>query len=155
MTTGQSKSNEKYFYTQHNFDWLEEPDDKLWNSGDENNPVKTDYDPCPDGWRVPTYAELSELCQNRSSWTSENGQNGSWFSGASSYTETVPQVFFPVAGYRYGIDGNAHFRGYGGLYWSSRPYRSYAAYYLAFGLLNASVPHYDRADGYTIRCVQE
>ena len=63
--TGQHKSNANVFYTsssEYNYDWLYPQDSKLWNSGSESNPSKTEYDPCPNGWRVPTYAELSELC---------------------------------------------------------------------------------------------
>ena len=60
LSTGQSKSNEDYFYTNgsYTYDWLSSPDDELWNSGTESDPVKTEYDPCPEGWRVPTYEEL-------------------------------------------------------------------------------------------------
>ena len=36
-------------------------DDKLWNSGTESEPIKTENDPCPDGWRVPTSVELETL----------------------------------------------------------------------------------------------
>ncbi|MCT4329607.1 hypothetical protein HZP13_07765 [Elizabethkingia anophelis] len=35
-----------------------------WNSGSEINPIKTIQDPCPDGWRVPTYAETWVLWLN-------------------------------------------------------------------------------------------
>ena len=62
--------------------------------------MKTEYDPCPEGWRVPSYAELNELISNKSSWTSEDGQNGYWFSGLATYTTDTPQVFFPAAGSR-------------------------------------------------------
>ena len=65
---GNHKSNANVFYT--GSDWVDPRNDELWNSGTESNPVKTEYDPCPDGWRVPTYAELSELRKNHSSWTS-------------------------------------------------------------------------------------
>ncbi|OPB88868.1 FISUMP domain-containing protein [Elizabethkingia ursingii] len=35
-----------------------------WNSGTEINPIKTAQDPCPSGWRVPTYAEMWVLWLN-------------------------------------------------------------------------------------------
>ena len=149
------KSNANVFYTGSN-DWVDPRNDELWNSGSESNPVKTDYDPCPDGWRVPTYAELSELSKNHSSWTTdENGQVGYWFSGASTYTETVPQVFFPAAGRRRSRDGLAYDRGYRGDYWSSRPYSYPYAYDLDFINDYADMNDYLRADGYSVRCVQE
>ena len=163
--TGQHKSKSNVFFTstsEFNYDWLYPQDGQLWNSGSESDPVKTEYDPCPEDWRVPTYAELNELYQNRSSWTSEDGQNGYWFSGAIYYTEDVPQIFFPAAGYRDYRDSDASRRGYGGGYWSSGPsnYYSFGTYYRdAYGLYFDSkydYMYYDRrrASGYSVRCVQ-
>ena len=159
VVTGNHKSKANIFYTgtsSYNYDWVDPKDDKLWNSGTESKPVKTEYDPCPEGWRVPTYAELDELNNNYSSrTTNENGQPGYWFSGASSYTETVPQVFFPAAGYRSCTYGNAHGRGDYGHYWSSRRY-SVDAYYLDFYSSTSIVKlsAVSRAYGYSVRCVQ-
>jgi uncharacterized protein (TIGR02145 family) len=157
--TGQHKSKSNVFFTstseEYNSDWLYPQDGKLWNSGSESNPVKTEYDPCPDGWRVPTYAELVELSDNYSSWTTdENGQSGIWFSGANSCTETVPRVFFPFAGFRYYYNGDSENRGYTyyGYYWSSRPSTT-EAYYLHIYFCEVRT-HY-RAYGYSVRCVQE
>ena len=156
VVTGNHKSKSNIFYTAfNNGDWVDPRNDELWNSGSESNPKKTEYDPCPEGWRVPTYAELDELANHYSSWTTnENGQPGYWFSGASSYTETVPQVFFPAAGYRYHIDGSANLRGRRGYYWSSRPSYNGGAYGLGF-YSGGVYMHYDsRAYGYSVRCVQ-
>lgn len=60
LSTGQSKNKEKYFYKAPTspYDWLSSQDSGLWNSGTEENPVKTEYDPCPDSWRVPLHSEL-------------------------------------------------------------------------------------------------
>ena len=159
LITGQHKNNANVFFTstsEFNEDWLYPQDSKLWNSGSESNPKKTEYDPCPEGWRVPTYAELDELTNNYSSFTTDdNGHSGRWFSGPNSYTATVPQVFFPAAGYRYLNDGNAGNRGYDGYYWSSRPYTT-GAYYLDFYSGSVSMYYrYYRANGYSVRCVQE
>ena len=157
-TIGQDKSMSNVFFTSNyefNDDWLYPQDSKLWNSGSESNPKKTEYDPCPEGWRVPTYAELDELNNNYSSWTTnENGQSGYWFSGASSYRETVPQVFLPAAGYRDDTYGGAYSRGYRGYYWSSRPY-SASAYALYFSSSSVRMYGTYRAYGQSVRCVQE
>ena len=154
--TGHHKSKSNVFFTstyEYNNDWLYPQDNKLWNSGTESNPVKTEYDPCPEGWRVPTYDELVELRDNYSSWTTDdNGQSGRWFSGPSSYTATVPQVFFPAAGYR-DYDGDANVRDYYGYYWSSSTYNTHA--YLLFFFSNrvGFIDNY-RAYGSSVRCVQ-
>ncbi len=156
LSTGQSESNVDYFYKEgsYPYDWLSSPDDELWNSGTESDPVKTEYDPCPEGWRVPTYEELDELNDNRSSCTTdENGQIGYWFSGSKSYSSSVPRVFFPAAGYRGFYDGNALNRGYCGYYWSSRPSRD-SAYYLYFNS-STNMSNGGRADGFSVRCVQD
>ena len=157
VVTGNHKSKSNIFYKgteAYNYDWVDPQDRYLWNSGSESNPKKTEYDPCPEGWRVPTYAELDELNNNYSSWTTDDkGQSGRWFSGPNSYTATVPQVFFPAAGGRNGRVGDADNRGYTGYYWSSRP-NSNTAYDLRFSSIAVSMNDYGRAYGYSVRCVQ-
>ena len=157
VVTGNHPSKENIFYIVtlvNYYDWVYPQDGKLWNSGTESKPVKTEYDPCPEGWRVPTYAELNELRQNRSSWTSKDGQNGYWFSGASSYNDKVPQVFFPAAGRRDDFTGTANTRGDRGDYWSSGPLGCYA-YSLYFRSSYANMNDIgSRAYGYSVRCVQ-
>ena len=157
LAGGQSEENANVFFlgdSENNYDWVYPSDRTLWNSGTEEEPVKTEYDPCPDGWRVPTYAELDDLRQNKSSWTTnDKNQEGYWLSGQSSYTSSVPQVFFPAAGYRYYNDGSANPRGNFGSYWSSRPSSNYA-YYLDFYDGNSGMNDYNRANGYSVRCVQ-
>ena len=151
---GQSDGNKNVFFIESS-DWLYSQNDALWNSGTEESPVKTEYDPCPTGWRVPTYAELVELYRNRSSWTENDlGQGGYWFSGPSSYSSEAAQVFFPAAGYRRYDNGSAGSRGYSGLYWSSRP-NNYNAYGLYFYSGYAYMLNYNRALGFSVRCVQD
>ena len=157
VVTGNHTSKSNVFYTgtyAYNYDWVDPRDDKLWNSGTESNPEKSQYDPCPAGWRVPTYAELSELSKNYSSWTTdENGRTGYWFGGASSYVETVSLLFLPAAGSRNNT-GKAINRGSGGHYWSSRPY-SDNIYGLHFNCNRAIMTTYARAEGKSVRCVQD
>ena len=157
--TGQHESKSNVFFTsteELNYDWLYPQDSKLWDSGPESAPVKTEYDPCPEGWRVHTYAELAELNNNYSSWTTDDkGQSGRWFSGPNSYTATGPRVFFPAAGFRNCLGGSAGNRGYRGYYWSSRPY-STDAHILTFHSSNVGMSGSGRrANGFSVRCVQE
>ena len=154
---GQKEKYSNTFFTASvsPYDWTSPQDDNLWNSGTEENPVKTENDPCPEGWRVPTYAELDELNNNYSSWTTDdNGRIGRWLSGPNSYTASVPQVFFPAAGNRYNV-GNACNRGSYGGYWSSSPLSNYANCLAFDGGYVTMYYGYLRALGYSVRCVQE
>lgn len=142
-------------------DWTSPQNDQLWNSGTEDKPVKTANDPCPEGWRVPTDAELDELNNHYSSWTTFGGQKGRYFSGNYTYLENAPQVFLPAAGTRRSLDGNARLRDNDGYYWSSRPNDvdygfGYGAGLLPFSSGSSSrMGIGNRASGFAVRCVQE
>ncbi len=161
LEIGQSKENaNKFYYNLSSYDWCNAPDDNMWNSGTEDNPIKTEYDPCPAGWRIPTYVELERLSKNNSSWTTKDSQNGYWYSGAIPYTETVPQVFFPAAGYRMANDGaNVGYATSRGEryshYWSSKPGGlSFAFNLYLWGGTFGPMSDYHRACGFSVRCVQ-
>ena len=160
---GQNKSMGGYFFTCES-DWIETPDDSMWNSGTEDAPVKTDNDPCPSGWRVPTYSELNVLITDHSDWTTNDGQIGYYYSGVLTTTvydthplgEDKPQVFLPAAGYRNGKSGNATNRDFSAYYWSSCPSDNNTSHLLYFDQYNVEdMRNYSRGDGYTVRCVQE
>ena len=156
LLTGQAESNSTTFYRIYSdpYDWITTENDELWNSGTEDNPVKTEYDPCPDGWRVPTYAELSNLSSNYSSWTIEDSQNGYWFSGRSVYSESVSCAFFTAAGIRSGNGGPQYTRGRLGYYWSSSPLDTYS-YCLDISSANSVfMSDICRAAGCSVRCVR-
>ena len=85
-----------------------------------------------------------------------DGQEGYYFSGYYTYLDNAPQVFLPAAGNRSTLDGDAYNRGVRVLYWSSRPHGTYA-YYLRHNADSSNVGMTDsnRANGYSVRCVQE
>ena len=151
-TVGNQMSNANIFY-RGSSDWADSQNDDLWNSGSERKPIKTEYDPCPEGWRVPTFDELHKLYQNLSPWTTdEAGQVGYWFSGSQAYSSSVPRVFLPAAGFR-GDDGKAYDRGTRSYYASSKTYRQ-DAYSFYFKSSMVIMGHYCRAYGHSVRCVQ-
>ncbi|MBQ6879527.1 MAG: fimbrillin family protein [Bacteroidales bacterium] len=150
----QSESNSDKFY-KSDYVSVNPQNDALWNSGTESTPVKTEYDPCPKGWRVPTYSEMNNLISNYSSWTTNEGQHGYWFSGSKAYSTSVSRVFFPASGNIRGYDAYADSRDGSGSYWSSRPDKKYAylLYFLDTNVLICSDNY--QASGLSIRCVQE
>ena len=157
LEEGQSPENRNVRfrgYEEYDFDWLYPHNDMLWNSGTEENPMKTEYDPCPEGWRVPTYAELNELSENYSSWTAnDDGQYGYWFSGPESYNPDVPQIFLSAAGSHCYLG-----RGFLGYYWSSKPIYTYgcSADHLWFGIDYIYISSMSsRSSNSSVRCVQE
>ena len=159
---GQDKSMGEYFFMCES-DWIKTPDGSMWNSGTEDAPLKTANDPCPSGWRVPTYSELNVLITDHSDWTTNDGQIGYYYSGVLTTTvydthplgEDKPQVFLPAAGYRNGKSGNATNRDFSAYYWSSCPSNNNTSHLLYFDQYNVEMRNYSRGDGYTVRCVQE
>ena len=163
--SGQDKSMGEYFFTCEldPSDWIDIPDGSMWNSGTEEAPVKTANDPCPSGWRVPTYSELNVLITDHSDWTTNDGQRGYYYSGVLTTTvydthplgEDKPQVFLPAAGYRNGRSGSAMNRDHDAFYWSSRPSDNKTSHLLFFMEYIVEMRNYSRGDGYPVRCVQE
>lgn len=157
LITGQSESNQKYVFKNISspWDWLSSPDGTLWNSGTEDAPKKTSYDPCPAGWRVPTRKELCGLVANSSSWTSNSdGQNGYWVTGSKAYSSSAPKVFLPAAGNRR-RDSQATTRTSYGYYWSSGSLDvgAYDIFFSKNGITEDDNSR--RVSGYSVRCVQE
>ena len=153
---GQKEKYSNAFFTalESPYNWMTPRDDNLWNSGTKENPVKAEFDPCPEGWRVPTDAELAQLTNSYSSFTTIGGQKGRYFCGDYTYLDNAPQVFFPVAGYRSYNDGKVYNRGLYGYYWSSRPGINIATY-LSFDSSSVHLNYNYCACGYSVRCVQE
>ena len=140
-----------YDYT----DWASPSDDKLWNSGSETEPIKTKYDPCPEGWRVPTNSELYKLSRNKSSLsTVSTGQKGYWVSGEQEYSSNAVQIFLPAAGHRAATTGNSSNRNAECGYWSSAT-DGYYAKFLCISNINNYTYNATRPNGYSVRCVLE
>ena len=164
LSNAQSSENSNLFYTATgltNWNWLSVDDAQLWNSGTDTDPVKTEYDPCPEGWRVPTFSELKKLVQNRSSWTTNaSDQEGYWLCGSKVYNESrPPQIFVPAAG-TIGDNGYFYDRGCAAVLWSSKPCidgKEDTGYTYGFEISNSkiTIDNLGRATGATVRCVRD
>jgi hypothetical protein len=118
-------------------DWLSPKDDSLW-SGDNAQ------GPCPDGWRVPTKAELTVL-------------NSKKTSGVSASRITVAGVgatlYLPAAGVRDNT-GTWSGRSSDGGYWSSTASDT-GATRLSFTANATNIGAPNRAYGFSVRCIQK
>ena len=138
-----------------------------YNQGNDNPVVKTVYDPCPVGFKMPannaftgfTTTGLNSTSQSEMNvdgtddwqqWTNNFGHN---FWTNSSKTATIN---FPASGLRYGNDGSLNYVGNGGYYWSAVPDSTNNGCYLGFSSggvvpLNGGT----RAYGFAVRAVSE
>ena len=129
-------------------DWINPQNDVLWNSGTVGAPVKvTANDPCPAGYRIPTDAEL-EAERN-------NGGTGFWGTGSAQNNAAgafASVLKLPVAGYR--LRGTGELTSNYGFYWSST-FNGSDARRLYFSSINANTNASSRAQGISVRCIQE
>ena len=117
--------------------------DKNWNDIVEST-GKTFFDPCPEGWRLPTKDEFSSFSADSFVWDSTN-------SGRKFNTN-----WFPASGYRNRSDGSMTNVGSSGRYWSASPTSESYGYYLYFDSSNVNPSNNNnRANGFSVRCVQE
>lgn len=134
-----------YTYGSGNNDWASPNNytSKNWNDISESD-GKTFFDPCPEGWRLPTKAEYSNFSTTTFTWDATNSgrtYNGNWF---------------PAAGYRSSDGGGMSSVGSYGGYWSASPYSENYGYGLSFYSGYVDPAYYgNRATGFSVRCVQE
>lgn len=167
-TTPISAENENpalfYNISDSPYDWLTPKDDSRWNSGTEENPVKTEYDPCPAGWRVPTKTEIVALRNSCNISINVIGTHGSsTVYGAKFTTKSDPSkyVFLPSAGKRITLSGfRVYWEGgaekHEGRYWTSTAIDT-RAYKINFfngpgGIIEGPI---HRREGYSVRCISE
>lgn len=94
-------------------DWIRNGDGGFWNAGTEDNPEKTNYDPCPSGWRVPTGKEIDNLNSHKRSH-GHDGQDGCWFWSESEGVLLTPGGLYSGQGLTLSDCGKKSF------YWSSK-----------------------------------
>lgn len=139
--------NPMCFYTQMGLP------DGSWDS------VKTVYDPCPAGWRVPDGGEdgvwaTAAGTSESFSKAFDSTNRGINFSG--TFGDAI-SIWYPLSGRR---DNNSHYSpgytGNYGQYWSASP-ASAGGYYLDFNdRSNVSPSSYvTKTNGYSVRCLKE
>jgi len=127
---------------------------QLWNKGTEDSPVKTDYDPCPEGWRVPTLTEWQAIGVGNNSVTNDRDFNNGLLTIAGA--ESDQKLILPTVGYRAGSYGSFNDQGRAGNYWSSSVSSgSSHASYVNFNSARLYAYTMVRAYGYSVRCIQE
>jgi uncharacterized protein (TIGR02145 family) len=152
------QANANIFYTVDSGNnlshWFSDTDiEGVWNAGPASAPLKSAYDPCPEGWRVPTQTEMKSLTSKRSPWTQVNGVSGYWFSGSQTYAEDVPAIFLPAAGY-ISNTARAQVRDMYGRYWASTVRTTdNLVYQLAFSSSNSNMSYTGTSYGHSVRCV--
>ena len=122
---------------------------------EKGNTWQTAKNPCPNGWRVPTYDELNSLTQTNNvtfMWTTENSVNGYRLTDKT----TGNSLFLPAAGYRdyYYGGGSLNAVDMYGFYWSATLYGTYA-YTLFFYSGIFTMYSNNRAYCFSVRCVAE
>ena len=151
---------------ENNGDWLlGDPNHLLWTK------PKTEYDPCPSGWRVPDQKEMDVLIANYSDWTAHQAQLGRWFSGATAIGAAgAGKVFLPASGW---VDGGfakdimpnvyaysaASGRDFEAFYWTATGIsgEERGSYEMKFQKTSSSIRTSDwiRSTGASVRCIKE
>ena len=141
--TGEAEENSNVFYTVNSdpYDWCAPQVDNLWNAGTDGVPVKSQYDPCPEGWRIPTRAEAQELSARR---------RDNVYYGSYRKQDDSPCLILPYTGINYD-DGRAYDRTTF-IYWTSHASGKYAT---NIDWRGSGVSSGYRANGGAVRCVQE
>ena len=138
-----------------------------YNVGNDNPVVKTVYDPCPVGFKMPannaftgfTTTGLNSTSQSEmnvdgtDNWQTYQNNFGHNFWTNSSKTATIN---FPASGLRNDNDGSLGNVGYNGYYWSSVPFSTINGCYLYFTSGTVSPLNYStRAYGFAVWAVSE
>ena len=110
----------------------------------DNAVVKTVYDPCPVGFKMPAsnaFTGFTSNGQNQSgaaninaNGTADSGDKFSAAYGHNFWTNSSKNatIFFPASGFRDYTDGSLYYVGGDGYYWSAVPYNTPLGCYLFF-----------------------
>ncbi len=113
---------------------------------------KTANDPCPAGYRIPTYLQWQGVLDHN---TISDAAGSSWLDSFTNYSSGKnfgDELMLPAAGYRY---GNLILRGFLGIYWCSSEYIGGDARMLVFNNFQPELNHYSRTFASSVRCIAE
>ena len=148
ITLEQSIQNPTLYGHSKSADWLTPFDNTLWQNG-----VKTIYDPCPPGYRVPARDKNQPF--HSGDLTAVTG----WAEATNWFTLGDPAAVFPFAGYRDDYSPGELCHAYDrGAYWTS--YASAedgsTAYYVNIRLASAhKLTEAGKSRGGSVRCVAD
>ncbi|HFK5510765.1 TPA: FISUMP domain-containing protein [Elizabethkingia anophelis] len=123
-----------------------------------NNVIKTENDPCPKGYRIPTSSQWQGVINNNA----RIERQGAWSSGSTIYssviyfgnTQNARTLMLPAAGFRNFSGGGLTNRGDSGYYWSSS-ISGTNAIYLNFSRLDLKFGQSAFTNGNSVRCIAE
>lgn len=117
----------------------------------DNDVVKTVYDPCPPGFKMPNGNTFTYFSTSNVVGSFNNG----WYFKRNA--EDTTGVFFPASGYRYYENGVLYNTGSHGYVWLASSGEQRFAYYIEFYSGHVNPQRYTgyRVSGYSVRPVQE
>ena len=134
----------------------------------DNAVVKTVYDPCPVGFKMPASNAFTGFTSDgqyqytpaniNADGTTDSQAKYSAAYGHNFYTNSSKNatIFFPASGFRYYSVGSLGSVGYGGCYWSAVPSNTYNGCNLGFNWSNVSPQsNNNRSYGFAARPVSE
>ena len=156
------------------YDWCNATYYNLWSADNtttgfnDNAVVKTVYDPCPVGFKMPASNAFTGFTSNGQYQSgaaniNANGTADSWDKFSAAYGHNfytngskTATIFFPASGFRSNSDGSLSNVGSSGYYWSAVPYSTNYGCYLNFYWSYVYPQYYfSRSYGFAARPVSE